>query len=189
MKCRRLSLLFVSVLAVILTRTLAQDAIDFGVDDREEAEKFAKVIEGLCSNRPPNEYFRLSTESNCRDAVRCVANDFDGGHSLAAVRCPNGLVFDLDEQTCDWASKVHTFIHSTTLTFSGVRMLYIALGQNNPRIKIDLRTLKLGEDSFLIPNTQRSLVLQDMSKISMTTKGQNYAMTMDSSIQNLKLGN
>ena len=83
-----------------------QDIIDFGAEDKEKEERFQSVIEGLCENRPPNEYFRLSTESNCRDAVRCVQNDFRGGHSLAAVRCPNGLVFDLDGQTCDWASKV-----------------------------------------------------------------------------------
>ena len=36
----------------------------------------------------------------------CVANDFKGGHSLAAVRCPTGLVFDLDGQTYNWASQV-----------------------------------------------------------------------------------
>jgi len=38
--------------------------------------------------------------------VRCVQNDFKGGHSLAAVRCPTGLVFDLDGQTCNWAAQV-----------------------------------------------------------------------------------
>ena len=53
---------------------------------------------------------RLSTESNCRDAVRCVRNDFRGGHSLAAIRCPTGLVFDLDGQTCNWAGQVRRFI-------------------------------------------------------------------------------
>jgi hypothetical protein len=79
---------------------------DFGGAARDEKERFQKVIEELCKNRPGNEYFRLSTESNCRDAVRCVSNDYKGGHSLAAVRCPTGLVFDLDEQTCDWSRKV-----------------------------------------------------------------------------------
>ena len=83
-----------------------QNELDFGATDREEQEKFQTVIEGLCENRANDEYFRLSAESNCRDAVRCVANDFKGGHSLAAVRCPTGLLFDLDGQTCDWAAKV-----------------------------------------------------------------------------------
>jgi len=80
--------------------------IDFGADDREEKDRLQTVIEELCKNRPGNEYFRLSTESNCRDAVRCVQNDFKGGHTLAAVRCPTGLVFDLDGQTCNWAAQV-----------------------------------------------------------------------------------
>jgi hypothetical protein len=38
--------------------------------------------------------------------VRCVRNDFSGGHTLAAVRCPTGLMFDLDGQVCNWASRV-----------------------------------------------------------------------------------
>ncbi len=41
-----------------------------------------------------------------RDVVRCVPNDFVGGHTLAAVRCPTGLLFDLDGQVCDWAHRV-----------------------------------------------------------------------------------
>lgn len=80
--------------------------IDFGANNREEEDKYKKVIVELCTNRPSNEYFRLSTETNCRDAVRCVANDFSGDFTLAAVRCPSGLVFDLNQQTCDWAAKV-----------------------------------------------------------------------------------
>jgi len=88
----------------------AQDnstAFDFSADKRIETEKLQKVIEELCKDRPNKEYFRLSTESNCRDAVRCVENDFKGGHTLAAIRCPTGLVFDLDGQTCNWAGKVN----------------------------------------------------------------------------------
>lgn len=77
-----------------------------------------KVIEELCKDRPNKEYFRLSTESNCRDAVRCVENDFKGGHTLAAIRCPTGLVFDLDGQTCNWAGKVKTIFISRVNAFS-----------------------------------------------------------------------
>ena len=61
-------------------------------------EKYKALIQELCKFRPANEYFRLSAESNCRDVVRCVPNDFIGGHTLAAVRCPTGLLFDLDGQ-------------------------------------------------------------------------------------------
>ena len=80
---------------------------------RVEKDRLQAVIESLCKNRAENEYFRLSTESNCRDAVRCVQNDFKGGHSLAAVRCPTGLVFDLDGQICNWASQVITQVFVT----------------------------------------------------------------------------
>ena len=93
---------------------LCNGQIDFGSSDRAESDRLQAVIEELCKNRPGNEYFRLSTESNCRDAVRCVANDFKGGHSLAAVRCPTGLVFDLDGQTCNWASQVSTYTKAIT---------------------------------------------------------------------------
>ena len=57
--------------AVVLV--LAQDPDRFGADERAEADRYAKVIEELCKNRASNEYFRLSTESNCRDRSRhCV---------------------------------------------------------------------------------------------------------------------
>ena len=88
---------------------IGQELIDFGAADREESQRLQKVIEELCKNRPVNEYFRLSAESNCRDAVRCVNSDFGGGPKLAAIRCPAGLVFDLDGQTCNWAAAVSLF--------------------------------------------------------------------------------
>jgi len=101
----RLIAFAVIVVASSATLVLAQED-RFGAEEREEKDRYAAVIEELCKDRASNEYFRLSTESNCRDAVRCVKNDFKGGHSLAAIRCPTGLVFNLDGQTCDWASKV-----------------------------------------------------------------------------------
>ena len=55
-------------LAQILHQQLREpgDPIDFGADERAEVDRYAKVIEELCKNRASNEYFRLSTESNCR---------------------------------------------------------------------------------------------------------------------------
>lgn len=103
-------LIRVCLAVAVVTIVSAQDnstAFDFSADKRIESEKLQKVIEELCKDRPNKEYFRLSTESNCRDAVRCVENDFKGGHTLAAIRCPTGLVFDLDGQTCNWAGKVN----------------------------------------------------------------------------------
>ena len=104
---------FLLISAILLSQLVvnAQEILDFGATDREEADRLQAVIVGLCKNRPVNEYFRLSASSNCRDAVRCVRNDFRGGHSLAAIRCPAGLVFDLDGQTCNWASQVSRRSH------------------------------------------------------------------------------
>jgi len=93
-------------LSAIQPMPQTSNSIDFSEERDNEDSRYQAVIQELCKNRPPNEYFRLSTESNCRDVVRCVANDFVGGHSLAAVRCPTGLLFDLDGQVCDWANKV-----------------------------------------------------------------------------------
>jgi len=93
-------------LSSISSMPQTSNSIDFSEERDNEDSRYQAVIQELCKNRPPNEYFRLSTESNCRDVVRCVANDFVGGHSLAAVRCPTGLLFDLDGQVCDWANKV-----------------------------------------------------------------------------------
>ncbi|TRY78381.1 hypothetical protein TCAL_13801 [Tigriopus californicus] len=105
MMCPRLSLFhIIAIISISIVK--AQNILDFGADDRAEQDRLQGTIEELCKNRPLSEYFRLSTESNCRDAVRCVGNDFAGGHTLAAVRCPTGLLFDLDGQTCDWATKV-----------------------------------------------------------------------------------
>ena len=88
--------------AVVLPHTAAKpqtsNAIDYSEDRTNEEEKYKALIQELCKFRPANEYFRLSAESNCRDVVRCVPNDFIGGHTLAAVRCPTGLLFDLDGQ-------------------------------------------------------------------------------------------
>ena len=47
-------------------------------------------VNELCEDRPENEYFRLTTESDCRDVVRCDKADSSGQIRLAAVKCPNG---------------------------------------------------------------------------------------------------
>jgi len=98
--------LLLLVASQVLATPQQGNSIDFSEDRDAEDSRYKTVIQELCKNRPPNEYFRLSTESNCRDVVRCVSNDFIGGHTLAAVRCPTGLLFDLDGQVCDWATKV-----------------------------------------------------------------------------------
>ncbi|XP_013773959.1 uncharacterized protein LOC106458937 [Limulus polyphemus] len=54
----------------------------------------------LCKGRSPSEYFRLTTKEDCRDVVRCSVQ------GLLALRCPTGLAFDVEKQTCDWKSQV-----------------------------------------------------------------------------------
>ena len=39
---------------------------------------------------------------------RCDRAGIAGTIRLAAVRCPAGLAFDIDRQTCDWKSKVES---------------------------------------------------------------------------------
>jgi len=63
-------------------------------------------VEDLCRNRPPTEYFRLTTTGDCRDVVRCDRAGIAGTIRLASVKCPSGLAFDLERQTCDWKAKV-----------------------------------------------------------------------------------
>ena len=66
----RWGLAFLLVVAALSHMTPAQEIIDFGAADRQESDRLQAVIAELCVNRPVNEYFRLSAESNCRDAVR-----------------------------------------------------------------------------------------------------------------------
>lgn len=67
----------------------------------------AQQIEKLCKDRPENEYFRLTTEGDCRDVVRCDRAGLTGTIRLAGVKCPNGLAFDIFKQTCDWKGRVN----------------------------------------------------------------------------------
>lgn len=65
-------------------------------------------IDQLCDNRPVDQCFRLDTDGDCRDVVRCVFAD--GGSNaalLTQIRCPAGLAFDIDRQTCDWKASVN----------------------------------------------------------------------------------
>nr|CAD7425889.1 unnamed protein product [Timema monikensis] len=73
-------------------------------DDDGEGEE--QSVDELCDKRPPDEYFRLSTEGDCRDVVRCDQAGENGVTRLASVRCPNGLAFDIERQTCDWRTNV-----------------------------------------------------------------------------------
>lgn len=59
------------------------------------------IKDALCKDKNPGEFFRLvAGGTHCRDVVACS----EGG--LQAIRCPPGLAFDLDKQTCEWKNAV-----------------------------------------------------------------------------------
>jgi len=59
------------------------------------------IKDALCKDKNPGEFFRLvAGDRNCRDVVACA----EGG--LQALRCPPGLAFDLEKQTCEWKAAV-----------------------------------------------------------------------------------
>lgn len=60
----------------------------------------------VCKNKGPNEYFRLSVEANCREVYQCNEHG-KNGLTLLPLRCPAGLVFDIEKQTCAWRADVN----------------------------------------------------------------------------------
>jgi hypothetical protein len=82
-------------------------------------------IEKLCKDRPENEYFRLTTDGDCRDVVRCDKAGLTGTIRLAGVKCPNGLAFDIFKQTCDWKGRVNNCDKlESKLNFNLILMTY-----------------------------------------------------------------
>jgi len=75
---------------------------------KETAEGRAKrqvdqedIRHALCQDKNAGEFFRLvAGAKQCRDVVSCS----DSG--LEALRCPPGLAFDLEKQTCEWRELV-----------------------------------------------------------------------------------
>ncbi|XP_028040873.1 uncharacterized protein LOC114250954 isoform X1 [Bombyx mandarina] len=92
-----LGVLLVGSLVCSTSRVKRQD--DDGAGDEPNADQ-------LCDGRPADEYFRLTTEGDCRDVVRCDQGLENSVTRLASVRCPGGLAFDIDRQTCDWKTNV-----------------------------------------------------------------------------------
>lgn len=78
------------MLAGSLSSTLVKRQISTDIENDAE----------LCKGRSPSEYFRLTADEDCRDVVRCSVQ------GLLALRCPSGLAFDIDKQTCDWKANV-----------------------------------------------------------------------------------
>jgi len=100
-----IGLLFVCTRAQFRERgnDLAGLSANFGSTDFQD---FQDSVQGLCEGRSDNEYFRLTIEGDCRDVVRCDRAGIAGTIRLASVKCPSGLGFDLERQTCDWKARV-----------------------------------------------------------------------------------
>jgi len=64
-------------------------------------------VAALCEDRLPNEYFRLTTEGDCSDVVKCDTDGTDRTIGLAYVKCPSSQAFDLERQTCDLKASVN----------------------------------------------------------------------------------
>ncbi|XP_037081664.1 chitin deacetylase 1-like isoform X2 [Pollicipes pollicipes] len=58
-------------------------------------------IEELCKDRG-DEFFRLETDGDCKEVYRCTRA------GLKRIQCPDGLAFDVRQQTCLWKRHVKT---------------------------------------------------------------------------------
>jgi len=92
---RTMTRLRVLTLALCVTWVSAQAGPEANILE-DETEAFTRQ---LCKGKEPGEWFRLSTK-DCRDVIQCT----EAG--LQALRCPHGLAFDLELQTCDWNDNV-----------------------------------------------------------------------------------
>ncbi|KAM8708088.1 hypothetical protein ACLKA7_015115 [Drosophila subpalustris] len=68
----------------------------------EEPKKEESFEKELCKDKDAGEWFRLvaGEGDNCRDVIQCTSS------GLQAIRCPAGLYFDIEKQTCDWKESV-----------------------------------------------------------------------------------
>ncbi|XP_040581762.1 chitin deacetylase 1 [Lepeophtheirus salmonis] len=83
-------------------------SFEFIVGANNNVPSSEEAIEELCSGRPSSEYFRLSTDGDCRAVYRCDSHGVGGSEvRLAEVKCPSGLSFDIGRQTCDWKNNVY----------------------------------------------------------------------------------
>merc|ERR1711935_112114 len=84
-------------LLIILAVFLIAHSINAAPQDDEEKE----LERQLCQDKGAGEWFRLeSGEKKCRDVIQCTVS------GLQAIRCPSGLAFDIEKQTCDWKASV-----------------------------------------------------------------------------------
>jgi len=95
------------VLLLALAGPLVQAGMQIVDESEVLLERYRREIDendikdALCKDKNAGEFFRLVAGSgHCRDVVAC------GEGGLQALRCPPGLAFDLDKQTCEWRNAV-----------------------------------------------------------------------------------
>ena len=88
--------------AVSAVSVLVAAAVNVRAD---EDDVLGANVNDLCKGRPDNEYFRLTTEGDCRDVVRCDRAGVSGVIRLATVKCPSSLAFDLGLQGGEFQIK------------------------------------------------------------------------------------
>lgn len=73
------------------------------VKRQEEPKKEESFESEICKDKDAGEWFRLvaGEGDNCRDVIQCTSS------GLQAIRCPAGLYFDIEKQTCDWKGSVN----------------------------------------------------------------------------------
>merc|ERR1739848_687048 len=77
-------------------RNLAVVLVVSGISCQDSDEELSQEKK-LCEDKSSGELFRLKAgKDSCRDVIQCTAA------GLQAIRCPPGLAFDLEKQTCDW---------------------------------------------------------------------------------------
>jgi hypothetical protein len=99
--------MFLKLLGLSLVMTFVRCTIEIVDESDLLLERYRREVDendirdALCKDKNPGEFFRLvAGNRHCRDVVACA----DGG--LQAIRCPPGLAFDLDKQTCEWKDAV-----------------------------------------------------------------------------------
>jgi len=89
-------------LALIFCFTISASAFSGIRVKRQEAEDEEELERALCKDKGAGEWFRLETgDDKCRDVIQCTAS------GLQAIRCPAGLAFDIEKQTCNWKASVN----------------------------------------------------------------------------------
>ncbi|XP_066942872.1 chitin deacetylase 1-like isoform X2 [Macrobrachium rosenbergii] len=92
----RVAALALALLGIASGEIVKRQAATVSEPTEDEADAFTKE---LCRDKGAGEWFRLDL-NDCRDVIQCT----EAG--LQALRCPHGLAFNLELQTCDWKDNV-----------------------------------------------------------------------------------